>query len=605
MVRQDEGNSADGGLGGNPSERSSRNRDTSNWSGAPPSTAPAGKPHNRNQPPAPPSSPESVEIEQVSRSNDLQFKLADLYARENFSDGAPFDETYLLLNQRELAKAFLEKHKKEFAQLYLAHHYAKENGLDLAYVDQYPEQLAQNYMMGHALELARGYVTEHRVQLAEEFLASNQMDLAQSFVEEHQLDLAQRYVSEYTERLVALMDGKRAQAALAKLRQATPAQGAVQAAVQPAVQATEQVPPNSYIAPQAPAASVAAGANDVLADLPTMAILTKKTAEYSSMSSGQAVTEEMPISNYRPMPRLRPRRRTTTTQLPLMNPGQANPAAPGLPAAPAQQPAVSPALPEQPLVPAQVAQTQQLPLYQALQSSYQSVQASDSSSGSDAGASNQTSSYASQSSRSSASPPPASPLESYAPPATAESSSGASSSASFSAAESEPYLRASAVGSQSSESAYTGHEAPSSPLANEPILPDSEASEPRRPQSNAPPPLSGDYTNDARNAVLWDQLGQVPLSTDGSIYGAAPPVSAGSGFNSLTPPAWENAGLAYQSAARSQGAVPMGMEDFMSTLSESAISAQAIPAKGLARFGSPPPSLRSDGAATEVTSAWF
>lgn len=619
MARQDEGNSANGGFGGNPGERSSRNKDTSNWSGAPPSTAPAVKPHNRNQPPAPPASPENVTVQSASRSSDLQLKLADLYARENFSDGAPFDETYLLLNQRELAKAFMEKHKKEFAQLYLANHYAKENGLDLAYVDKYPEQLAQNYIMGHALELARGYVTEHRVQLAEEFLASNQMDLAQSFVEEHQLDLAQRYVSEYTDRLEKLMEEKRAQAALAKLRQAapapasiaTPAQAPVQSTAHPPVEAPMQTPdqtsepvqPAAYYAPAAKASanSAAAAPGDVLADVPTMAILTKKTAEYSTMSSAQTVTEEMPISSYRPMPRLRPRRRTTTTQLPVVNPAQVQPAA-------AYQdttfqpvpPAVQPSAPVRPVVPAQSAQTQELPLYSTSHTNYDSYPASDLSNLPDDYKARVSQSYSSQTSPATDSAPAASPTESYAPPASAQTNTVASSSGSFQSVGSDSYLRSSNVSDQAPEDRYGAQDASDSPLAQESILPSSEP-EPRRLQSNAPPPLSGDYTNDARNAVLWDQLAQVPLSSDGFGYADGPPVSSGAGFNNLTQPAWENSGFPYQRAENA----PLGMEQFMSTLSDSAISAQATPGQGLSRLGSPPPSLRSEGAAAEVTSAWF
>lgn len=618
MARQDEGNSANGGFGGNPSERSSRNKDSSNWSGAPPSTAPAVKPHNRNQPPAPPASPENVMVQPASRSSDLQLKLADLYARENFSDGAPFDETYLLLNQRELARAFMEKHKKEFAQLYLANHYAKENGLDLAYVDKYPEQLAQNYIMGHALELARGYVTEHRVQLAEEFLASNQMDLAQSFVEEHQLDLAQRYVSEYTDRLEKLMEEKRAQAALAKLRQAapasasiaTPAQAPVQspaltpleAPVQTPYQTSEPVQPTAYYAPQAPATGAPAASADVLADVPTMAILTKKTAEYSTMSSGQAVTEEMPISNYRPMPRLRPRRRTTTTQLPVVNPGQVQPAASAYQDTTAQpvQPAVLPTVPARPVVPAQSAQTQELPLYSTSQPTYDSYLASDLSNLPEDYKDSQSQAYSSESNATTNSALPASPTESYAPPAAAQTNTAASSSGSYQSVGSEPYQQSSNVSSQLPADRYVTQDASDSPVAQEQILAAGEP-EPRRIQSNAPPPLSGDYTNDARNAVLWDQLAQVPLSSDGLGYADGPPVASGTGFNNLTQPAWENSGFPYQ---RGESA-PLAMEQFMSTLSESAISAQTNPGQALSRFGSPPPSLRSEGAAAEVTSAWF
>src|SRR4029077_11948476 len=104
----------------------------------------------------------------------------------------------------------------------------------------------------------------------------------------------------------------------------------------------------------------------------------------------------------------------------------------------------------------------------------------------------------------------------------------------------------------------------------------------------------------------WEQLSQVPLS---SLDQSGLPVLPG--FDDQAPPL--QSGYSYQPGSYQEAAAsgtfssgpPLGMQQLMSGLSQSAMAAQSNSARPLARLAPPPPALRSEGRAAEVTSAWF
>lgn len=591
MSGQD-GQSGRDGFGENRDEHFGRIRGSSGFSSPPASGASAGSSNSAPSSARPPGSNPEPPAASAPSATDLQYRLAELYAQEHLSGEDVFDSNYLRMNQKELAKAYVEQHKEELADSYLAYQYAREHALDDAYVDQYPEQLAQNYIMGHSIELARTYLQDHRVELSEEFLLANQMDLAQSLISERQFDLAQRYVLECSERLFRLAAQRKPATMLPTLE--------IPAPVSNLAPAREDFQTPAILSSESPAPLSKA------ADIPTLAILTGTTGEFSA-----------PVNGNGPSARPRPRSRLSAARSASKRPdGMLTPAEPLVQSSEPQVQSAAQsrtAEPYVPAAPAEPAPTQAPAQSYSRDAGYERIQPSEP---------QQAPPSASQRREQSTNQPynrltpgykspesPESPAQSYAPPSTSQV----------------PAEKSPPAYSQSEQAAATGRQASFDPYASrsERVNPPSEkpSAEERTTEydsdpgtvvsrdKHAPPPLSGSYSSD-RSPIPWEQLSQVPLS---SFDHAEPPPFAGSGgFGGEAPPlqsGYTNQPAYYQEgpppAAGMAVNPPPGMQQLMSGLSQSAMAAQSNSGKSLSRLIPPPPALRSEGAAAEVTSAWF
>jgi hypothetical protein len=552
----------------------------------------------------------------IMPGNDLQLRLAQIYVQKSLGGGPGFDDNYLLINKRELARAYVAQNRKEIANLYLAHQYAAEHGLDQTYVEQYPEQLALNYVMGHALDLARYYVVEHKVELAEEYLQANQMDLAQSYVQEHEYDLAERCMQEHA--------------------------GAVLRLAERPAPAKSMPDMTAFLAPTAALAAAPASqpvAAEPIAEIPTLSMLAAGAPE----PNFPAVSEDGKPA--RPKPRVPSRRDLQQRRANTASGNQTiQPAARSQPVAAQQPPAAAYAYGQAPQQP----QNQKPAAYSPAQSEPEPDNPYDKPVFDAYGElvdryptwRNKTSKSPAQSPAlppAGTQPTPANQAPSYQAPSSqpyVSPSSYAAASPSQPAAVDTGYgaisqTNAASYGSNESASGYgptshtnsagnyqSGATAAESSAAYDPNIDHSDytgplpdkGSDPKQSftfdsdlggakhlSDHMPPPLSGSYKSDKHSfGVPWETAGQVPLS---AFSQSAPPTSSSDIYGGQG----EYIPSSYPPAA----SPPPGMEQLMSGLSQSANSAQPQPSRSLSRVGLPPPSLRSDGAASEVTSAWF
>lgn len=603
MSRQDEEKP---GVGKYGESRADFKRQSDAWTG-PPITSPT----INYRPFTPVQVPSSAAAANASSSlaiTQLQLRLAELYANEL---GAPFDQNYLLVNQRELAKAYVEKHKQELGCLYLARQYALENGLDSSYVEQYPDQLAQNYIMGHALELATAYVQAHKVELSAEYLERNQMDLAQSFVDEHFSQLAQKYVVDYPEAVVDWATKPRKKVLLPTLEMPHPQVYGQEAGQKPAPVAQAPVP-------AAPGAATAqAPVPHVQTDIPTVAILTGRTGELAvpGFAGGN-------VAGPRPAMKPRPRRRPTQTIAPMQpasEPADSNfsgsdylptgPAVAGQPVASSGNPDNAPNLSDYAGGQAWSGQANTSQSYAGNNTVGQNYLPQDApaapfnsqsaQSGAWAGQENQSYAYDAAASQSfSGASEPGESVDNQIQAAASRQYSGSTSLPGQISGQPGPAARAGsgqnsaytqmpieAAADADSGSGYVqdpAGEKAESHLSQSFHFTD-DAGEPLDHGKFAPPPLSGSYAGANAN-LPWGQAMPVPMSNyDGML---------GKPLDNYVPLAGPPPGSA--------GAAPV--KQFMSGLSQAAFSGAGSP---LARLAAPPPALRSEGAAAEVTSAWF